>query len=163
MLAAQPRIASLYIPGKPQCAAAQTTSRGPIVLPKPPPAIKRLKPKPFLFGEALATRPGETAWNIVELTPAKNKTSTREYTFDVKPSRLIKVAVRAGERITKYLAPALSAKYPINGLRIEGILAIVVIKPTEVSESERFSIRVGRIGGKKEVNKSWKRCPPATT
>ena len=133
------------------------TRRGPIVRPNPPPAINKLIPNPVLWAEACATIPGEAAWNMVELVPAINKINANAKPFGAMPNKHMSVAVIAGDSITKYFAPVLSAMYPINGLKIEGILANVLYAPADVRESERFSIIVGRRGGKNDVKVSWKK------
>ena len=102
--------------------------------------MNRLIPYPVFFIDASAIRPGEDAWKVVELIPAKKIIIPSTYGFGARPSKDIKVAVIAGVNITKYLAPALSAIYPTNGLSIEGILAKVVNKPAEVRDREKASI-----------------------
>jgi hypothetical protein len=62
--------------------------------------------------------------------------------------------VIAGAKMTKYLAPTLSAIYPINGFNTDGILENVVNTPADVNDIERFSIKPGRSGAKNDVYRS---------
>ena len=104
--------------------------------------------------EAEATKACDVAWNMVELKPAEKSITAKEKKESACPNRLINVAVIAGAMMTKYLAPILSARKPIKGLKIEGSLEKVVSTPADVNERDKLSIRVGRRGAKNEVYRS---------
>jgi hypothetical protein len=97
----------------------------------------RLSPRPFLSCEAFATKPGEAAWNTVELTPERRSSRPRAKTEFTLPIKLIRVAVIPGARITKKRAPFLSAMYPMRGLNMEGSLERLVNEPAIVRFMER--------------------------
>jgi hypothetical protein len=67
-------------------------------------------------------------------------------------------AVRAGDKITKYLASLLSARSPKNGFRSDGSFLAISKKALIARLIPSFSIRSGKIGAKKDENVSCAKC-----